>query len=277
MGTTITIKNSQRNLPKPYFGYRLVLFGYASIFYIILYFPLVMIFILSFNDSEIVGFPFKGFSIRWYKVVFSSPMLMESFINSILVGVLTAVIATSLALLLALAFRHEFLLKNMVLNLILVPIVIPGIIGGIILLIFFGYADIKPSIYTTVLVAHVNWVLPFAFLTIYPRLHHFDLSLEEAALDLGARPIQIFWQIVFPIVRPGIIGTTLFSFSLSLDEFIRTIFVVGYQRTMPVQFWSMIVDDLAPELPAMAVLVIFASVITALLGFTYANRTSIKV
>jgi spermidine/putrescine transport system permease protein len=237
-----------------------------------LYGPLLMIVVLSFNSSEIVGFPFEGFTFHWYQVVYESPKLLRAFLNSLGVGFLTAVIATSLALSLALGFRHHFRGKSIVLYLILIPIIIPGIIGGIVLLIFFGYTGIRSSLWSTVLVAHVNWVLPFAFLTLFPRLHGFDRALEEAAMDLGARPLEIFTKIIFPIVRPGIIATALFSFSLSFDEFVRTIFVTGYQRTIPVQFWGLIVDELAPELPAMAVIIIIISIITSLVGFLYIRR-----
>lgn len=252
--------------------YNLALWAYAAIFYFFLYGPLLMLVFLSFNKSEIVGFPFEGFSIKWYHVVFESPELIRALANSIGVGVLSAVIATTLALSLSMAFRHDFWGKSLVLYLILVPIIIPGIIGGIVLLIFFGFSEIRPSLWTTVLVAHVNWVLPFAFLTLYPRLHGFDRALEEAAMDLGARPWVIFSRIVFPLIRPGIIATALFSFSLSFDEFVRTIFVTGFQRTIPVQFWGLIVDELAPQLPAMAVIIILISIFTSLVGFIYMRR-----
>ena len=228
--------------------------------------------VLSFNDSEITGFPITSFSLRWYRAVLGNPALLTSFGHSVTVGIAAALVSTALALGLALAFRHEFRGKGMLLNLVLVPVVIPGIIGGIVLLIFFGYAQVRASLMTTVLVAHVNWVLPFAFLTLYPRVHRFDQALEEAAMDLGAQPRQIFWHIVLPIIRPGIIATALFSFSLSFDEFIRTVFVVGEERTVPVQFWTMIVDRLAPELPAMAVMIILVSMAVALAGFSYAKR-----
>jgi ABC-type spermidine/putrescine transport system permease subunit II len=166
-----------------------------------------------------------------------------------------------LALLLALGFRQNFPLKGALFNLVLVPIVMPGIVGGIVLLMFFGYLNLRPSLFTTVLVAHINWVLPFAFLTLYPRVHNFDRALEEAATDLGARSLAF-------------IATALFSFSLSFDEFIRTLFVTGYDRTIPVMFWSMIVDQLAPELPAMAVIIIIVSATTSLLGALASRRTT---
>lgn len=256
----------------PFRAWKLALWVYTGAFFFVLYAPLVMIAVLSFNDSEITGFPISSFSLRWYRLVLGNPVLLAAFWHSVVVGVAAALIATALALGLALAFRHEFRGKGVLFNLVLVPVVIPGIIGGIVLLIFFGYAEVRSSLMSTVLVAHVNWVLPFAFLTLYPRVHRFDQTLEEAAMDLGAHPRQIFLRIVLPIIRPGIIATALFSFSLSFDEFIRTVFVVGEERTVPVQFWTMIVDRLAPELPAMAVMIILVSMAVALLGFTYANR-----
>ena len=256
----------------PFRAWKLALWIYAGAFFFLLYAPLVMIGVLSFNDSEITGFPIDSFSLRWYQKVFGNPNLLAAFGHSVAVGVVAALVATTLALGLSLAFRHDFRGKGMLLNLVLVPVVIPGIIGGIVLLIFFGYAEVRSSLMSTVLVAHVNWVLPFAFLTLYPRVHRFDHTLEEAAMDLGAHPRQIFLRIVLPIIRPGIIATALFSFSLSFDEFIRTVFVVGEERTVPIQFWTMIVDRLAPELPAMAVMIILVSMAAALLGFVYAKR-----
>ena len=263
--------------PRRWDGYRVALWVYAGAFFAFLYGPLLMIVALSFNDSRTTGLPWKGFTTKWYESLLGNTQLLASLGNSIYVGVVAAVIATALALLLAMAFRHEFRAKRLVLYLIITPIIIPGIIGGIVLLIFFGYLGIRPSLFTTVLVAHVNWVLPFAFLTLYPRLHKFDRSLEEAAMDLGAREWQVFREIVFPIVRPGLIATALFAFSLSFDEFIRTIFTVGSERTIPVQFYVLIVEELSPELPAMSVVVVGLTVLSSLAGFIVSRRADSKL
>lgn len=255
-------------------GWRLALWLYAGVFYVALYAPLLMIAALSFNNSPVVGLPFRGFTTAWYTKVFHTPEFLAAFANSLAIGVLAAAISTALALFLALGFRHEFPLKGVVFNLVLAPVVMPGIVGGIMLLMFFGWFGLRPSLWTTVLAAHIDWVLPFAFLTLYPRLHHFDTALEEAAMDLGARPAQVFWHVVLPIVRPGIVATLLFSFSLSFDEFVRTLFVTGYDRTIPVMFWSMIVDQLTPDLPAMAVIIILVSITTSLIGLFASHRAT---
>lgn len=260
----------------PYAGWRAAMWSYAALFYLILYGPLLTIAALSFNASEITGFPVTGWTTHWYEVVLSNPDLLAALWNSVSVGVLAAAIATTLALLLVLAFRHDFPGKQAVFNLVLLPIVMPGIIAGIVLLIFFGYLGVRSALYTTVLVAHVNWVLPFAFLTLYPRVHGFDRALEEAAMDLGARPLEVFRRVTLPVIAPGIFATALFSFSLSFDEFIRTLFVIGFDRTIPVAFWSLIVQELAPELPAMAVIIIFVSVLASLVGFAFARRADAR-
>jgi spermidine/putrescine transport system permease protein len=247
---------------------------YAAFFFVVLYGPLVMITVLSFNNSNVTGFPLRGFTLAWYEKVLATPEFITAFGSSIAIGLLAALVATSLALCLALGFRRDFPLKTAVFNLVLTPIVMPGIVGGIVLLLFFGYLNLRPSLWTTVLVAHINYVLPFAFLAVYPRVHNFDRSLEEAAMDLGAQSLGVFWYVVFPIIRPGLIATFLFSFSLSFDEFIRTLFVTGYDRTVPVMFWSRIVDELTPELPAMAVLIILVSATTSLIAVVVSGRAA---
>jgi spermidine/putrescine transport system permease protein len=247
---------------------------YAAFFFVVLYGPLVMITVLSFNNSNVTGFPLRGFTLAWYEKVLATPEFITAFGSSIAIGLLAALAATSLALCLALGFRRDFPLKTAVFNLVLTPIVMPGIVGGIVLLLFFGYLNLRPSLWTTVLVAHINYVLPFAFLALYPRVHNFDRSLEEAAMDLGAQSLGVFWYVVFPIIRPGLIATFLFSFSLSFDEFIRTLFVTGYDRTVPVMFWSRIVDELTPELPAMAVLIILVSATTSLIAVVVSGRAA---
>ena len=156
---------------------------------------------------------------------------------------------------------------------ILVPIIVPGIIGGVVLLLFFGYFGMPFGLYTTVLIAHINWALPFAFLTLYPRLHRFDRSIEEAAMDLGARPFTVFRRIVLPMIKPAVYATFLFSFTLSFDEFIRTIFVLGSERTVPIQVWSLVIEQIAPFLPAVSVVIMVISVSASLIGLLVASRS----
>lgn len=248
--------------------------GYAGLFYAFLYVPITIMVVLSFNDSQIMGFPLQGFTLRSYEEAFSTGYLPRALFNSFAVGIAAALIATALALMVALGLRHQVPFRGAVMAMILIPIITPGIVSGVLLYVTFGVVGVPYGLSTAVLAAHVTWVLPFAFLTLYPRLHRFDRSLEEAAMDLGATPWVVFKRVILPLIRPAIIATLLFSFTLSFDEFIRTLFVVGSQRTTPVFLWLLIAEQMAPFLPAVGVVIMLISVVVAGLGFWVSGRAA---
>lgn len=253
---------------------KLLLCVYAAVVYLFLYAPVITVTVLSFNDSHVVGLPFRGFTTRWFNVVFTEPELIAALGNSVLLGILSATIGTALAMLLALAYRRPFPGNSALFYLIIAPVILPGVVGGVILVVFFGLVGVNLSLWTTALVAHVTWVLPFSFLSLYPVTHRFDKSLEEAAGDLGATRFVVFRRVVFPLILPGLIAAWLFAFSLSFDEFVRTLFLTGHERTLPVQFWYMIVESLSPEAPALAVVIIVISVATSLAGAFFSRRSA---
>jgi spermidine/putrescine transport system permease protein len=240
---------------------------YAAVFFGFLYIPILVLLALSFNDSATMGFPFRGFTFRWYGEVFTGGDFLRSLTNSLLVGAASAVISTALALSTAMSLRHAFPMRQAVVPLLLVPMITPGIVSGILMLVFFGLTGLPYGLWTAVLAAHVTWILPFAFLTLYPRLHKFDRSLEEAAMDLGAPRPMVFYRVVLPLIRPAIVATLLFAFTLSFDEFIRTLFVIGADRTTPIFLWLLVNDKLAPYLPAVGVVIMVISVSLASAGF----------
>ena len=200
---------------------------YASLFYTFLYLPILVLVLLSFNDSNTMGFPLQGVTTKWYSEALASGELLAALRNSILVGIAGAAIATALALMIALGLRGRFPLKSLVFPIILIPLIMPGIVSGVLLLVYMGFLGIPYGLWTTVLPSHVTWVLPFAFLTLQPQVQRLDKSLEEAAMDLGARPREVFTLVILPILKPAIIATFLFSFTISFDEFIRTLFVIS--------------------------------------------------
>lgn len=251
---------------------RAALIAYAGLFYAFLYLPILLLVVLSVNDSQVIGLPFRGFTWRWFEEVWATPALVRAILNSTMLGAASAVIATILALLLAMGFRAAFPGKSLLMKALLLPILIPGIVGGIIYLAFFGVTGVPPGLWPAALIVHVTWVLPFAFLTIFPRLHGFDRSIEEAAMDLGATSWGVFRLVVLPLIRPGLIATAMFAFTLSFDEFIRTLFVVGNDRTVPVQLWTLLSEQMAPFLPAVGVVVMAVSVLVSLAGFVVAAR-----
>ena len=248
--------------------------AYASAFYAFLYVPIAVMVVLSFNDSQIMGFPLKGFTLRWYGEAFTGDDLPRALANSFAVGIGAALIATALALMIALGLRHRVPFRGAVLPVILIPVITPGIVSGLLLYVSFGVLGVPYGLSTAVLAAHITWVLPFAFLTLYPRLHRFDRSIEEAAMDLGATPFVVFRRVILPLIRPAIVATLLFSFTLSFDEFIRTLFVVGSQRTTPVYLWLLIAEQMAPFLPAVGVMIMLISVVVAGIGFWVSGRAA---
>ena len=248
--------------------------GYAAVFYAFLYMPIGVMVVLSFNDSQIMGFPLKGFTLRWYGEALAEGALLRALWNSFVVGFVASLVATALALMLALGLRYRVPFRGAVLPVILIPIITPGIVSGVLLYVSFGVLGLPYGLSTAVIAAHVTWVLPFAFLTLYPQLHRFDRSIEEAAMDLGATPWVVFRRVILPLIRPAIIATLLFSFTLSFDEFIRTLFVVGSQRTTPVYLWLLIAEQMAPFLPAVGVMIMLVSIAVAGVGFWVSGRAA---
>ncbi|MEP9368565.1 ABC transporter permease [Xanthobacter sp. VNH20] len=244
-----------------------LLTAYVTFFFCFLYLPILLLIALSVNDSQVMTATFHGFTWRWYETVVATEGLVRSIFSSLVLGLVSSSIATGLAVLMALGFRHDFPLKPLMMKIILLPILIPGVVSGVVFLMFFGYAGISQGLWTTVLPAHVTWVLPFAFLTVFPRINGLDRSLEEAAMDLGATRPMVFRRVILPQIQPAIVATILFGFTLSFDEFIRTFFISGRDRTVPVYLWELLSDQMAPFLPAVGVVVTAISVFASLLGF----------
>lgn len=240
---------------------------YAGLFYAFLYLPILALVLLSVNDSSTMGFPMRGLTSRWYGQALGDGELLAALRNSVLVGIAGAAIATALALLIALGLRRRFPLRSLVFPIVLIPLIVPGIVSGVLLLVFMGFMGVPYGLWTTVLPAHVTWVLPFAFLTLQPQVQRLDRSVEEAAMDLGATPRKVFTRVIFPILRPAVIATLLFSFTISFDEFIRTLFVMSSERTIPTYLWVLIVERTAPFLPAIGVVLMMLSAAVAGLAF----------
>jgi ABC-type spermidine/putrescine transport system permease subunit II len=261
-------------MPTLSLSWSMLLRTYAVLFYAFLYVPIVVLVVLSFNDSPTMGFPFLGFTTKWYAHILSGDELAGAITNSVTIGTASAFISTALALLTSLGLRHQFPLKGFVFPMILVPIIMPSIVSGVLLLIFIGFAGLPYGLWSAVLPAHVTCVLPFAFLTLHPQIARFDPALEEAAMDLGAKPLEVFTRVLFPIIRPALIATLLFSFTISFDEFIRTLFVISGQRTVPIYLWVLIIERVAPFLPAIGVVLLAISMVIAGTGFVLSQRTS---
>ncbi len=238
------------------------LWGFFWLLVIFLYAPIIVLIIFSFNDNELVSFPWVGFTTRWYHEFLANGTILAALRTSLLVASITALVATALAIPASIALvRRRFFAKGMVSGLLLAPLVIPLVVMGISLLILFNTIGIPLSPYT-IAIGHVVIALPFAILTMVPRLERIPAALEEASRDLGATAMTTFRLITFPLLFPALISAALISFTISFDEVVISSFVSGDQATFPVYLYSQLrLPERLPSVIAVAVVILVMSII----------------
>jgi ABC-type spermidine/putrescine transport system permease subunit II len=248
---------------------------HTVLFLIFMFLPPLIIILFSFNESRVPSLPFTGFSLKWYKDIFINPDFLDSLRNSLIVAGSTSVLAGILGTSSAFAFkRFDFRFKSIAHFLLVFPMSVPGLLLGISLLSFFVFTKINLSLFTVIL-GHLIFTIPFVFVNVSAALANFDVSIDEAARDLGAGTLRIFIKILFPIIKPAIIGGMLIAFALSFDEFIVTFFIIGGgQNTIPMVIFSMLRRGVSPTINAISSLLL----ITSFIMITIANKfTKIKV
>jgi spermidine/putrescine transport system permease protein len=241
-----------------------------------LYAPIVILVIFSFNDSALPSFPLSGFTWRWYHQFLVNGELRAALETSAIVAALSSVGAVLLGILASIALvRRRFPGKSPVSALLLSPLVIPYVVFGISLLLFFHAAGI-PRTVLTVVIGHVVITLPYTILVLMPRLQQIDVSLEEAAYDLGASRLRTFRSITLPLLLPAVVSAFLIAFTTSFDEYAVASFVVGSRLTFPIYLYSALrFPNQLPQVIAVAVVVITISlvvVVGAELGRRVAER-----
>ncbi|MBD2460350.1 ABC transporter permease [Oscillatoria sp. FACHB-1407] len=228
--------------------------------------PIAVVVVMSFNDSRILSLPFKGFTLNWYRLMANDAPLQMSLVNSVQVAIAATVIATVLGLLAAFAiYRYRFFGRNAFRIALNLPILLPGIVTGVAMLAYLSDLGFGLSLWT-VIIGHSVFGLPVALGPIFTRLSQFPRSLEEAAYDLGAKPRQVFWGVIFPYIRSAVIAGALLAFTLSFDEVVVTIFLTGRDNTLPMEIWGRLRTDITPEIAAIATLVLTASTVLVLLS-----------
>jgi spermidine/putrescine transport system permease protein len=251
---------------------RVVVTAVAALVLSFLYAPVLTLIILSFNNSVGISLPWAGFTIRWYSEALSNTGALNAFGNSVKLGVGVGIISTLIGLLAALAFRRAIAGRPVVLASLLIPLLIPGIVLAVAQAVLWNVAGWTMNLWTSTLIGHLVYTCPFAFLTIFPRLHRFDPNIEAAAMDLGASPPVAFATIVLPRIAPGLVASFLFCFTLSFDEFVRTLFLIGAQNTLPIYLWSIILNNPSPQTSAIAILSMTFSLVTVAVGALLLRR-----
>ena len=239
---------------------------YLAIMILLMYFPLVMVVIFSFNESRLSA-NFTGFSLKWYETLANDRDLKEALFNSILLGVLSCGISAVIGTLGAVGMaRVKYKTKGMMEYLSTIPIMIPEIILGMVFLVFFSMLNL-PFGMTTLVIAHTTFCIPYIFMMVKARLVGIDKSLEEAARDLGAGPIRTFFDITMPLIAPAVLSGSLLAFAMSFDDVVISIFVNGPRlNTLPVKVYAQLKTGVTPEINALCTIILV--VITAVLLFS---------
>ena len=232
---------------------------HAALVYLFLYGPIVVLIVLSFNET---GLPtaWGGLSTRWYGELLANQEIIDTVVNSIVVAIVSTLLATVIGTLLALGLeqgRRSSLLDALAFT----PMIIPDIVLAIALLSFYSLIQMTLGLHSIIL-SHVVFNIAFVCAVVRARLRNFDHAIVEAALDLGANEWRAFREVTLPVIFPGVLAASLLAFTLSLDEFIIAFFTAGAgpsSTTFPMKVYAMIRFGVTPEVNAIATIVLAAS------------------
>jgi spermidine/putrescine transport system permease protein len=252
---------------------RIVFGGWTILVFAFLYIPILILIIFSFNESRL-NLQWVGFTTQWYEKLFNNAILVKAFKNSLIVATGATILSTVLGTIGAwMMYRYRFPMRNALNLLIFVPMVMPEILMGVSLLILFVNMHLQLG-YTTMIIAHTTFCFPFVLVGVQARLEGIDPFLEEAAMDLGATPIQAFWKVIVPYLMPAIVAGALMSFTLSFDEYIVSLFTTGPDsQTLPLKVYGMARKGLDPQLNALSALFVLATITLVLFSQLTKKRT----
>jgi putative spermidine/putrescine transport system permease protein len=244
-----------------------LLTGYFAGLIALLYLPLAVLFLLSFDAGTGLSFPFQGLTLQWYEQLFQYPETLASARNSIIVAAVSSCGATALGTALALLHtRFNFRGDKLLFALAMLPLVVPAIILAVALLVMFIAAGIERSLWT-VAIGHTVVALPYVILIVSARLAGFDPDLEEAAMDLGAPYGRVIANIVLPLIAPSILSAWLVAFTVSLDEVALALFLAGTDLTFPVYLLGQLrFASRLPMMIAFAVLMMMGTLLLVLIA-----------
>lgn len=251
-----------------------LVFGYAF-----LYIPLLSVMFYSFNDSQLATV-WGGFSTRWYGELFKNEQILDAALLSLRIAVTAATLATVFGTMAGLAltrfgkFRGRTLFSGMITS----PLVMPEVITGLSLLLLF--VSLQQLIgwpaqrgFMTISIAHTTFAMAFVTVIIQSRLSGMDQSLEEAAMDLGGKPLRVLFDITLPLIAPAMIAGWLLAFTLSLDDLVIASFVSGPgSSTLPMVIFSKVKLGVTPDINALATLIILFVSVSVFLAFLVARR-----
>jgi len=238
----------------------------AILTFIYIYIPILILVIFSFNTQKL-NIRWEGFTFHWYGVLFKDSNVILATRNTLLIATVSTIVATIIGTMAALALqRYRFPGYTITESALYVPVIIPEVVMGISLLAFFALIGLTLGL-GTITLSHIAFNIPFVALVVRARLHGFDKSIEEAAMDLGANELTTFWRVTLPTIMPGVLSGAMLAFTLSLDDYVITYFTSGPgSTTLPLRVFSMVRFAVTPEVNALSTLWVLAVFILLFIG-----------
>jgi spermidine/putrescine transport system permease protein len=235
--------------------------------YVFMFAPILVVVILSFNDSQFGAFPMTGFSLRWYSRLMENEAVLRAFKTSLWVALVTSAVCTILGVMSAIALvRYEFPGKQFVNTLLIAPALVPETVLGVGLLLLMRWAH-QPRTLVLLVLGHIMLALPYVILVVQSRLIGIRKIYEEAARSLGANRFHTFREITLPLLMPAVVASLLLVFTISFDNATASQFWrPSGVETMPTQILSMLKVSISPEINALGALMIVLTVGVPLLG-----------
>jgi ABC-type spermidine/putrescine transport system permease subunit II len=256
--------------------FRIILSVYGVGIYIFLFAPIAVLILLSFNSSNVVGFPMAGFTTNWYAMLPKDTIILDALSRTLLVAFWVTVLSTLIGTMAAFPLvRANIKNRGGVRVFITLPIMMPGLLIGVaILVLASNVLHIQPSLKVAI-IGQTVLATPFVILVVSSRLEALDRNFERAAADLGAGPVQRLLYVVLPLVYPGIIAGALIAATLSLDEFVVTNFIIGADQTLPIYIYNQLKFGITPEVNALATMMLIGTL--AVVGVTFGALRLVKV
>ncbi len=252
---------------------------YTTIIFAILYAPILVLILFSFNNTANTG-KFTGFSLYWYKELFSSATTFVALKNTLILAVASAIIATVIgtAAAVGIAKMKNKYVKTAIMSTTNIPMMNPDIVTGVSMMLLFVFVGTligttEKLSFFTLLIAHITFNIPYVILSVLPKIRMMDKHLSEAALDLGCTPLQAFFKVELPAIMSGVITGFIMAFTLSLDDFVISYFTSGSDfQTLPILIYSMTKKEVKPDIYALSTLMIVAILALLILSNLHSER-----
>ena len=247
---------------------------YVFLVLLFMYAPILVLIAFSFNESK--GRNWTGFSFKWYGELFRDKAILGALGNTLIIAIIAAIIATILGTCAAIGIHNlKRPGKTIVKNINNLPLINPEIVTGISLMILFSFCRVNPG-YVTIIIAHITFCIPSVVLSVMPKLRQINVSIYEAALDLGCNDFQAFFKVILPEIMPGILSGFLMAITYSIDDFIISYFTAGPDsQTLPLVIYTITRKPMTPKLNALST-IIFVIVLVILFVMNFIGEKDEK-